>query len=231
MMLKKMTIRSWTVLRALPATTGVVALLGAAALWLSAQPLHDQVEFIRQNSSNLHNLRHRMWWTVFTSGLVVDELPVLFGIGAVAAALGAVEWRWGSARALGVFCFGHVAATLITEGVVWLMGHADLPTPCARDHDVGISYGLVATVAYLMSLVGERTRRYGLRALAMALAAAWAVNQELADAGHLVALGLGALAARSRWARSRGRRPAAGPVAKAASATPPLGTESLRPSP
>ncbi|MFE4518528.1 hypothetical protein ACFRMQ_30595 [Kitasatospora sp. NPDC056783] len=47
------------------------------------------------------------------------------------------------------------------------------------------------------------TRRYGLPALALALAVTWALDQQLADAGHLVALGLGVLASRTAWVRTR----------------------------
>ncbi|MEV7027220.1 hypothetical protein AB0O00_34445, partial [Kitasatospora sp. NPDC093558] len=48
--------------------------------------------------------------------------------------------------------------------------------------------------------------RYGLPALAAALAVACAVDQEVADAGHLIAQLLGALAARSPWLRRRAVR-------------------------
>ncbi|RSO46790.1 hypothetical protein DMH15_06615 [Streptomyces sp. WAC 06725] len=185
----------------MPATTLYVMVLAATAAWLAAQSPHKQERFIRHNSSNVHHLEGGEWWTLLTSSLVVDGVPVLLGIGAVAAALGRAEWRWGSARGLSVFFFGHVAATLLTQGVVWLMRLAHMPGALARMKDVGISYGLVATVACLLALGGERARRYGLPALAVILAVAWTVNQELADAGHLVALGLGVLASRTRWLR------------------------------
>ncbi|KAA6224491.1 hypothetical protein CP973_17875 [Streptomyces albofaciens JCM 4342] len=185
----------------MPATTVYVVLLAVTAAWLAAQPLRVQERFIRHNSSNVHHFEVGKWWTLLTSGLVVDGVPVLLGIGAVAAALGRAEWRWGSARGLGVFLFGHVAATLLTQGAVWLMRLAHLPGALPRMQDVGISYGLVATVACLLALGGDRARRYGLPALTAALAVAWTINQELADAGHLVALGLGVLASRTRWFR------------------------------
>ncbi|WP_312026844.1 rhomboid-like protein [Streptomyces sp. WAC 06725] len=196
-----MRIRPWVPVSRLPATTLYVMVLAATAAWLAAQSPHKQERFIRHNSSNVHHLEGGEWWTLLTSSLVVDGVPVLLGIGAVAAALGRAEWRWGSARGLSVFFFGHVAATLLTQGVVWLMRLAHMPGALARMKDVGISYGLVATVACLLALGGERARRYGLPALAVILAVAWTVNQELADAGHLVALGLGVLASRTRWLR------------------------------
>ncbi|RSO49644.1 hypothetical protein DMH15_02865 [Streptomyces sp. WAC 06725] len=190
----------------MPVTTVYVALLGAIAVWLAAQPFREQERFIYHNSSNVHHLEVGKWWTLLTSGLVVDGVPVLIGIGAVATALGLAEWRWGSARGASVYLFGHVAATLLTEGAVWLMRLMHLPGALARARDVGISYGLVATVACLLALGDVRIRRYGLPVLTVILAAAWTINQELADAGHLVALGLGVLAARNRWLRAHQQR-------------------------
>ncbi|MCC3778933.1 hypothetical protein K6I33_004270 [Streptomyces sp. UNOB3_S3] len=189
--------------RRLPATTVYVTLLLATAAWLASRPLREQARFIRHNSSNLHHLEVGKWWTLITSGLVVDGVPVLLGVAAVAAALGLAEWRWGTLRGMGTFLFGHVVATLLTEGVMWLMRLAHLPGALTRARDVGISYGLVATVGCLLALSGPRVRRYGLSALTALLTVAWVVDHELADAGHLVALGLGVAASRSHWLRDR----------------------------
>ncbi|WP_229324364.1 rhomboid-like protein [Streptomyces sp. UNOC14_S4] len=192
-------------LRRLPATTVYVGLLLATAGWMASQSVREQARFIRHNSSNVHHLEVGKWWTLLTSGLVVDGVPVLLGIAAVAGVLGLAEWRWGTLRGFGVFLFGHVTATLLTEGAMWLMKLAHLPGALSRARDVGISYGLVATAACLLALGGHRARRYGLPALTLLLTVAWAVDQELADAGHVVALGLGVLGARSPWLRSRRR--------------------------
>ncbi|WP_052230071.1 rhomboid-like protein [Streptomyces sp. CT34] len=193
-------------LRRLPATTVYVGLLLATAGWMASQSVREQNRFIRHNSSNVHHLEVGKWWTLFTSALMVDGVPILLGIGAVAAVLGLAEWRWGTLRGFGIFLFGHVVATLLTEGAMWLMKLAHLPGALSRARDVGISYGLVATASCLLALSGRRVRRYGVLALAALLTVAWIINQELADAGHLVALGLGVLGARTPWLRSAVRR-------------------------
>ncbi|MFF2147640.1 rhomboid-like protein [Kitasatospora sp. NPDC058190] len=184
-------------------TTVYVILLTVTASWLANESHAARARFVRHNSSNVHHMEVGKWWTMFTSGLVVDGVPAWAGIAAVAVALGLAEWRWGPARAGAVFAFGHLGATLLTEGAMWVMVTARIPGALSRARDVGISYGLVATVACLLALGPRPLRRYGLSALASALATAWAVDQQLADAGHLVALGLGVLASRTAWVRAR----------------------------
>ncbi|MGW2255041.1 rhomboid-like protein [Kitasatospora sp. NPDC001660] len=198
--------RGSTVLRVmarLRLITVYVLLLTATATWLAGQSHAGRARFVRHNSSNVHHMEVGKWWTLFTSGLVVDGVPAWAGITAVAAVLGLAEWRWGALRAGAVFAFGHLGATLLTEGAMWVMINTGIPGALSRARDVGISYGLVATGSCLLALGPRPLRRYGLPALAAALAAAWAVDQELADAGHLIALGLGVLASRSRRLRER----------------------------
>ncbi|GGU70100.1 rhomboid-like protein [Kitasatospora aureofaciens] len=188
-------------------TTVYVLLLTAVASWLATQGHAERARFVRHNSSNVHHMEVGKWWSLFTSGLVVDGVPAWAGIAAVAVVLGLAEWRWGPTRAGAVFASGHVGATLLTEGAMWVMLVARIPGALSRARDVGISYGLVATAGCLLALGPPALRRYGLPALALALAGAWAADQQLADAGHLVALGLGVLASRSPWLLARAARP------------------------
>ncbi|MFI6154976.1 rhomboid-like protein [Kitasatospora sp. NPDC051170] len=194
------------VLSRLRLTTVYVLLLTVTAAWLAGQGHAGRARFVRHNSSNVHHMEVGKWWTMFTSALVVDGVPAWAGIAAVAVVLGLAEWRWGPLRAGAVFLFGHLGATLLTEGAMWVMLVAHIPGALSRARDVGISYGLVATATCLIALGPAPLRRYGPPALALALAGAWATNQQLADAGHLVAFGLGLLASRSVWLRARARR-------------------------
>ncbi|MFI9723222.1 rhomboid-like protein [Streptomyces sp. NPDC052396] len=186
----------------MPATTAYVGLLLTVASWLATQSPSEEARFMRHISSNVHHLEVGKWWVLFTSGLVVDGVPALLGIAAVAVVLGLAESRWGTVRAFGVFLAGHLLATLITEGSLWLMRLAHLlPGILTRARDVGISYGLVATLGCLLALGGRRARLYGVPALAVLLLGAWTVDQELADAGHVVALFLGVAGSGTRWLR------------------------------
>ncbi|MEU8510377.1 rhomboid-like protein [Kitasatospora sp. NPDC048722] len=198
------------VLARLRLTTVYVLLLTATAVWLASQSHAGRARFVRHNSSNVHHMEVGKWWTLFTSGLVVDGVPAWAGIAAVAAVLGLAEWRWGALRAGAVFAFGHLGATLLTEGAMWGMITTGIPGALSRARDVGISYGLVATGSCLLALGPKPLHRYGLPVLAVALAAAWAVDQELADAGHLIALALGVLASHWPWLRRRAVRAPAG---------------------
>ncbi|GAA1275817.1 hypothetical protein GCM10009665_73570 [Kitasatospora nipponensis] len=195
------------ILARVPLTTVYVLLLTAVAWWLASQSRAGRARFVRHNSSNVHHMEVGQWWTLFTSGLVVDGVPAWAGIAAVAAALGLAEWRWGSLRAGAVFVAGHVGATLLTEGAMWVMLSTGIPGALSHERDVGISYGLVATVGCLLALGAAPIRYFGLPALALALVVAWALDQQLADAGHLIALGIGVLAAQTGWLRDLPPRP------------------------
>ncbi|MFJ9848111.1 protein kinase [Streptomyces sp. NPDC101150] len=190
------------ILKRLRGTASYVTALLLVAVWLAAQPRAQHARFIRHNSSNVHHLQAGKWWTFFTSGLVVDGVPVVAGIAAVAAVLGYAEWRWGTLRALGVFLYGHLTATLLTEGTLWLVRIAHLHGIPARARDVGISYGLVTTGACLLAQTPGHLRRYGLPLLAVLLTGACLYDPRLADAGHLISLALGALAAHSLTLRT-----------------------------
>ncbi|MER6300780.1 rhomboid-like protein [Kitasatospora sp. NPDC001539] len=201
-------------------TATYVILLAVTACWLATRSHAERVRFMRHNSSNVHHMEVGKWWTMFTSGLVVDGVPAWVGIAGVAAVLGLAEWRWGPARAGAVFVFGHLGATLLTEGAMWVMLTVRIPGALSRARDVGISYGLVATAACLLALGHRSLRRYALPALAVALAAAWALDQQLADAGHLVALGLGVLASRTPWLRAAAARASGGEPGSGSGAAP-----------
>ncbi|MFB7663616.1 rhomboid-like protein [Kitasatospora sp. NPDC056138] len=198
----------------LPFTTVYVLLLAVVACWLSTESHAERARFIRHNSSNVHHMEVGKWWTLFSSGLVVDGVPPWLGILAVAAVVGLAEWRWGAVRTAAVFVIGHLGATLLTEGAMWVMITTGIPGALSRARDVGISYGLVATAGCLLATGPAKLRRYGLPLLAAALALAWALDQQLADAGHLVALGLGVLTARTPWMRGfrRGHGQPTGPA-------------------
>lgn len=189
-----------------PLTIVYVVLLTVVAWWLEGQSRAERARFIRSNSSNVHHMEVGKWWTLFTSGLVVDGVPAWVGIAAVAAVVGLAEWRWGALRAGGVFVFGHLGATLLTEGSMWVMLSTGIPGALSHARDVGISYGLVATAGCLLALGPTPLRRYGLPVFALVLAVAWGLDQQLADAGHLIALGLGVLASRTRWLRQLPQR-------------------------
>ncbi|MCW7940683.1 hypothetical protein AAW14_01210 [Streptomyces hygroscopicus] len=202
-------------LRRVPGTAVYVTALLSTAWWLKGQSAAERARFVRHNSSNVHHIDVGKWWTLFTSGLVVDGVPALVGIGAVAAVLGCAEWRRGTLRACTVFVYGHLTATLMTEGFLWLMHVVRLPGVPTRARDVGISYGLVTTAACLLALAGGRLARYGLALLASVLTVALLYDQELADVGHLISLVLGALAARTDWLRAPSGPATAAPAAPA----------------
>lgn len=119
----------------------------------------------------------------------------------------ALERRTGGLRAAGVFLFGHVLATLLTEipvGLAVLAGH--LPDSALHRYDYGISYGVATGVGALAGLVSPWLR-WPMLALFVGL-----VLQDLAGLtdpmtswGHLISVGLGVATwpLLRRWADAR----------------------------
>ncbi|MET7485482.1 rhomboid-like protein [Streptomyces sp. NPDC005538] len=107
--------------------------------------------------------------------------------------LTALERRIGGVRAAGVFLFGHIVATLATEGTVGiavLAGH--LPDSSLHRLDYGISFGVAASTGALAGLLRPWL---GLPLIALF---GWTLVEDLIEFtdpmtnwGHLIALTLG----------------------------------------
>lgn len=123
---------------------------------------------------------------------VVGGFGSLYGIGFLLA-LTALERRVGGVRTAGVFLFGHVLATLVTEGsvgVAVLVGH--LPDSSLHRMDYGVSFGVATSVGALCGLLPRRVRLPVLAGYAWILVEALvAFTDPMTDWGHLLALATG----------------------------------------
>ncbi|MFJ3899451.1 rhomboid-like protein [Streptomyces sp. NPDC090083] len=143
--------------------------------------------------------------------------------------LTALERRIGGARTAGVFLFGHIVATLATEGTVGvavLAGH--LPASSLHRLDYGISFGVATSIGALAGLLRPWL------GLPMVALFGWTLIQALLDFtdpmtnwGHLISLTIGVAAwpLIRRWARAarparaaNTARPAGAPRVEAAEA-------------
>jgi hypothetical protein len=154
-------------------------------------------------STNVDNLAAGKLSTLITSAFILDDGNAWVLLPLIGAALAAGELLWGSRRLLGVFVAGHVGATLIVFGGLFVGTHLGLLSSSVDNAaDVGISYGLAAVIG---ALAFEMPRRYGaiwasawVGLVAVALIAA----PSFTAYGHCIALALGLLVG----AGFRGRR-------------------------
>lgn len=126
-----------------------------AALFVTTVAIHHmspefEKEFLLQRSTNIHELTKNPFRVLVASAFWIDggtwlSYAVLYTVFHSTA-----ERRLGTARWLAVAAGAHVAATLISEGVLALaIRHGAAPTSSVNTLDVGVSYALAGVIAVL----------------------------------------------------------------------------------
>ena len=161
---------------------------------------------IAERSTNLHQLARDPLRVLFASAFWLTspgELLlwlVLFGV-----IVAPVEQWIGTGRTALVFFVGHIGATLVTAGGLWLAIHSDLvEASVAHSTDVGASYGFAAVAAVLAYRLRGRTRRIYLGGAFVVAALSFAVDYGFTSWGHVSALLIGFAC----YPLVRGRHPA-----------------------
>ncbi|MFJ2575721.1 rhomboid-like protein [Kitasatospora aureofaciens] len=215
-----------------PFAFGYLAVVGATtAFGKLANP--DLVLRLQEaSSSDGHNLLHHPLRALLLSGFwVAGEvwMPYLWGFAFTVAPL---ERRVGSRRAAAVFAIGHVTATLLSQAVVITAVEAGRLESAAMDYlDIGVSYGVLASLGALAGLLSWRGRLLALGSAATLIAEQIATENDLVTAvGHPAAVLTGV--ALWRWLRRGPGRPlrsrrAEVPAAGSASAPSPGGAPVL----
>jgi hypothetical protein len=112
----------------------------------SALPRRDQSLLLRWASTNVVNLHHHPVGALVVSALIAPAFAWAWPALIALALFGAnrVLGNWGTA----LLCItGHVAGTLVSEGIVaYRTGHGLLPETANRIVDVGPSYVVVAAI-------------------------------------------------------------------------------------
>ncbi|RKT15939.1 hypothetical protein BX285_0263 [Streptomyces sp. 1114.5] len=193
--------------RRTPFTLGYLAVVGATTTFARlADP--DLVQRLQEaSSSDGHNLlQHPLRALVLSGFWVAGEvwMPYLWGF---AFTLAPLERRVGSARAAAVFGIGHVAATLLSQGVVITAVGAGRMAPEVLDHlDIGVSYGVLACLGAVAGLLSWRGRLLALGGAGLMIAEQIASDRDVVTAvGHPAAVLAGV--ALWRWLRRAERRP------------------------
>ncbi|AUY49860.1 rhomboid-like protein [Streptomyces sp. CB01881] len=159
------------------------------------------------SSSDAHNLLHHPVRALLFSGFWVAGTIWMPYLWAFAFTVAPLERRVGPGRAAAVFAAGHVGATLLSQVVVIAAVAGRRLEPGALDHlDIGVSYGVLASLGALAGLLRPRGRLLVLGLAAALIAQQIASDRDLVTGiGHPAAV-LAGVALWRRLRRTSGRR-------------------------
>jgi hypothetical protein len=145
---------------------GIYSLFAVIYVFL---PARGQAELIAWSSTNLVNLRHNPLGSLVASAFIPGD-PAITWVVLGAAGLFTVNRLLGNVRTAVLLVAGHVAGTLVSEGIVdYRVSHAILPTSARTIVDVGPSYVIVCALV-AATLYGSRIRRLAALAAGVGLA-------------------------------------------------------------
>ena len=171
--------------------TGLL-LLALTGTTVALGRISDPHLVLERLSSNVVNLGRFPLRSLIGSALVLSGGGLLFYAVTLALTLGVLERHFGWLRALAVFGSGHVLATLLTEGGVWVGIRAGLlPWHDRHQIDVGVSYGLMACTGAVLILLPTRVRFAAAAGVVVWTVGALAADPDMTSTGHLVALIIG----------------------------------------
>ncbi|WP_157882275.1 rhomboid-like protein [Streptomyces rubellomurinus] len=189
-----------------PFTLGYLAVVGLTTTFAKlADP--ELVQRLQEaSSSDGHNLlQHPLRALVLSGFWVAGEvwMPYLWGF---AFTLAPLERRVGPARAALVFAVGHVTATLLSQGVVFVAVETGRMDPAVMERlDIGVSYGVLACLGAVSGLLSRRGRVLALGGVGLMIAEQIAAEKDVVTAvGHPAAVLAGV--ALWRWLRGVERR-------------------------
>jgi hypothetical protein len=170
------------------------------ALYALGPQVQDRV--IRHVSTNLHNLSHGHFGTLFGSAFVIDAGPIYVWLPGLVCLLAIAELMYRSVLVVVAFATGHIGATLlVAAGLTAWVEMGWLPLSVSRATDVGMSYGAAAVLGSLTAAIPSRWRPAWIGWFLAVGVAIVVVGRDFTDVGHAVALALGMLLA------TRFRRP------------------------
>ncbi|WP_372481734.1 MULTISPECIES: rhomboid-like protein [Streptomyces] len=198
----------WAYVRSAPGTYVWLAVLFVTTVALHHMSPEFEQEFLRQRSTNIHELSRHPVRVLVASAMWIDGgywLPyaVLYSV------FHARAERWlGTARWLAVCAAAHVLATLISEGALAKAIRDGLaPQSAVNALDVGVSYALSGVVAVLAYRIGPPWRYGYLAAVLVFYGFPLTAGPTFTDFGHFVSVLVGLACYPLVRARERVRNP------------------------
>ena len=171
---------------------GLYSLAAVSYAFLSA---HGRAELIAWSSTNLANLRRDPAGSLIASAFIPGT-PAIAWLVLGSLGLFTVNRLLGNLRMALLLVAGHVAGTMVSEGIVgYQIGHAILPSSARHIVDVGPSYVVVCALV-TATLFGSRIQRVAAGAGFAGLAThifRGLTHLDLTAVGHLTAAAIGAV--------------------------------------
>ncbi|MFD9128232.1 rhomboid-like protein [Kitasatospora sp. NPDC059571] len=176
-----------------PFALGYLSLLLGTTLFARAADPRLVHRLQALSSTDVHNLTHHPLLALVTSGCWVAGPVWTPYLWAFAVTVAPLERRVGPLRAAGVFAAGHVGATLLSQGVLLAAVALGGPGADALDAlDIGVSYGVLASLGALAGLLAPRWRAAALGAAAVLIGHQLLTDPDLlTGVGHPAALLIG----------------------------------------
>ena len=179
--------------RSAPATFALIAIVSVTSYLLDQAAPAEARRILLARSTNVHQLMSFNLDVLVRSAFWLEDASELLPWAALFLLVLAPAERWlGTWRWLVVFAAGHVGASALIGGAIWVAITAGLASPhLARGIDVGVSYGFFAVAAVASTHVPARWRPACLVLLASIPLYGVIDGLTFTDAGHLVALAIG----------------------------------------
>jgi hypothetical protein len=178
--------------RRAPATFAWLAVLTLTTYLISRVNPEFRDRFLRQRSTNLHELSTHPVRVLISSALWIDggglwAYYLLYNAFHVPVERMLGTWRW-----FAVVVAAHVGATYLSEGVVyWEVRHHYLPFSSIFTLDVGVSYALAGSEAVLAYLIAAPWSYLYATMLILYYGYHLVVDNTFTDLGHFSALMIG----------------------------------------
>lgn len=184
--------RVWRYVRSAPGTYVWLAVLFVTTVALHHMSPEFEEEFLRQRSTNIHELSSNPVRVLISSAMWIDGgywLPyaLLYSV------FHAQAERWlGTVRWLAVCVAAHVLATLISEGaLLWGIRHGMAPESAVNTLDIGVSYALAGVVAVLVYRIPRPWRYPYAAAVLVVYGVPLVTGRTFTDLGHFTSVLIG----------------------------------------
>ncbi|MCX4881744.1 MULTISPECIES: rhomboid-like protein [unclassified Streptomyces] len=182
----------WAYVRSAPGTYVWLAILFVTTVALHHMSPEFEQEFLRQRSTNIHELSNDPKRVLVQSAMWIDGgdwFPYVF----LYTVFHAQAERWlGTLRWLMVCVAAHVLATLISEGALLKAVRDGLvPHSAVNSLDIGVSYALAGVVAVLTYRISAPWRYLYLAGVLAVYGVPFVSSPTFTDFGHLLSVLIG----------------------------------------